>query len=87
MHWAAAMALKLLQERHSCRQSSSSSTDQYSDASASSSDSSCWQPWIASLPQSVVTPAEFTSEEVQQLVLPSTRQVKPQHCCNAHMLC
>jgi hypothetical protein len=62
MHWAAEIALRLLQERHA----------QQSD---SSSGSSFWQPWIASLPERVVTPVEFTEEAVQALVLPSTIQV------------
>jgi hypothetical protein len=65
MHWAAEMAVRLLQERHATQNHSSSS-----------SSSSCWEPWIASLPQHVATPAEFTADEVQQLVLPSTVQVR-----------
>jgi hypothetical protein len=64
MHWAAEMALRLLQERHAAQQNNSSS-----------SSSSFWQPWVASLPEHVVTPVEFTEEEVQALVLYSTIQV------------
>lgn len=81
MHWAAEMAFRLLEERHACRSSSaasSSSNGGSSNGGSSTSDggSGCWQQWIDSLPLSVVTPVEFTTEEVEQLVLPSTVQVR-----------
>ncbi|WIA16910.1 hypothetical protein OEZ85_013837 [Tetradesmus obliquus] len=63
------MALRLLRERHASRQHNSSSS-----SSSGTSSSSFWQPWLASLPQHVPTPLEFTAAEVQQLVLPSTIQ-------------
>jgi hypothetical protein len=73
MHWAAELALRLLQERHAAQ-----------NIDSSSSGSSFWQPWIASLPERVVTPLEFTEEEVQALVLPSTIQVRC-NCYNCHI--
>jgi hypothetical protein len=69
LHWAAEMALRLLQARHA---SSSSSSSTPSDASSPA----FWGPWVKSLPQRVVTPVDFTTEEVQQLVIPSTVQVR-----------
>jgi hypothetical protein len=71
MHWAAEMGLRLLQERHSCRTNSSSSS-----SDRSSEDACFWGAWIESLPQSAVTPVEFTAAEVQQLVMPSAVQVR-----------
>jgi hypothetical protein len=71
MHWAAEMGLRLLQERHACRTNSSSNS-----SSSSSKDACFWGPWMESLPQSAVTPVEFTAAEVQQLVMPSAVQVR-----------
>jgi hypothetical protein len=84
MHWAADMALRLLQARHASRQQASSSS------SSSSSEPAFWVPWVDSLPQRVVTPVEFTAQEVQQLVIPSTIQVGCQGraCCHTlHLQC
>jgi hypothetical protein len=78
IHWAAEMALRLLQQRHACRKlqtSHSSSSSSKSSNSSSGGDGCFWQPWISSLPASVVTPVEFTDEEVELLVLPSAQQV------------
>jgi hypothetical protein len=77
MHWAAEMALRLLQQRHAAQQHSSSS----SSSGSSSSGGSFWQCWIDSLPQAVVTPVEFTADEVQALVLPGTIQVSALLAC------
>lgn len=74
MHWAADMALRLLQARHASRQQSNGSSSRSSSASDSSS-ATFWGPWVDSLPQRVVTPVEFTTQEVEQLVMPSTVQV------------
>lgn len=72
MHWAADMALRLLQSRHASKHSKLTSSD---NNSSSSDHPAFWVPWVDSLPQQVVTPVEFTSAEVQQLVIPSTVQV------------
>jgi hypothetical protein len=39
-------------------------------------EASGWQPWLDSLPQSVVTPVEFNDAEVALLTLPGTVQVR-----------
>jgi hypothetical protein len=72
LHWAAEMALRLLQARHASRHQHDGS----SSSSSSSGSPGSWAPWVDSLPQHVVTPVEFTTEEVEQLVIPSTVQVR-----------
>ncbi|KAF6253661.1 hypothetical protein COO60DRAFT_1703728 [Scenedesmus sp. NREL 46B-D3] len=71
VHWAAEMGLRLLQERHACRNSSSKGST--NDRSHSCS-GGFWGAWIESLPRHAVTPVEFTAAEVQQLVVPSAVQ-------------
>lgn len=72
VHWAAEMGLRLLQERHACRNSSSKGST--IDRSESCS-GGFWGAWVESLPRHAVTPVEFTAAEVQQLVMPSAVQV------------
>jgi hypothetical protein len=79
LHWAADMALRLLQARHASshqQNSSSKGTSRSSDASSPA----FWGPWVDSLPQHIVTPVAFTTEEVEQLVIPSTVQVSYTPC-------
>ncbi|KAF6251907.1 hypothetical protein COO60DRAFT_577679 [Scenedesmus sp. NREL 46B-D3] len=71
VHWAAEMGLRLLQERHACRNSSSKGST--IDRSESCS-GGFWGAWVESLPRHAVTPVEFTAAEVQQLVMPSAVQ-------------
>jgi hypothetical protein len=77
LHWAAEMALRLLQARHASR---------HQHGGSSSRSPGFWGPWVESLPQHVVTPVEFATEEVMQLVIPSTVQVRTApwpHCSAA----
>lgn len=64
IHWAAEMALRLLQARHASQHQQHHQHDSVD-----------WGPWIASLPERVATPVEFTTSEIEQLVLPGVVQV------------
>jgi hypothetical protein len=63
MHWAAEMAMRLLQARHACR-------------SGGGGAGSEWAPWIDTLPGRVVTPVEFSPAEVERCGVPSTIHVR-----------
>jgi len=71
MHWAAEMGMRLLQERHACSQAGAAS-----DAGSGSKGGGGWCPWVAVLPQRVVTPLEFTEEEAAQCGVPATVRVR-----------
>jgi hypothetical protein len=88
IHWAAEMGLRLLQERHTCRQAAASRRDSSSSSSSSSSSGggggggssggsggSPWCDWIACLPERVITPLEFTADQVARCGVPCTTQV------------
>jgi hypothetical protein len=77
MHWAAEMGLRLLQERHACREAAvaaggGSSSSASSGSGVSDATRRCWGTWIECLPPRVVTPLEFTPEQVQRCGVPST---------------
>eukprot|EP00775_Hariotina_reticulata_P012282 gene12282-12418_t len=71
MHWAADMALDLLQLRHEYEASRSvqdcSSTSNVSGHSSTVD----WAPFLSNLPSDVTGPLQFTTEEAKQLVISS----------------
>ena len=93
MHWSADLAFRLLTIKHQTdnrTQSSSSSTpndsskgiksdsnNNNSSSSRSLIDAVDWSHWLACLPDQVITPVQFSEEEVQHLGLTSTVEV----CC------